>query len=350
MVMGMANLAMATGNIGRDGVGVNPLRGQNNVQGSCDMGSFPHELPGYRHVSDDDRARRRSRSCGARKIQRRAGSAHPEHVRRRDRRHLPGLFVQGEDIAQSDPNTKHVQAALAGDGARRRAGPVPQRDREVRPRVPAGHVVPREGRHLHQRRAADQPRASGDEAEDRQARVGGRLRDRRRPWATRCTTTPAARSWTRSPPSRRRSPASPSTMLDEVGSVQWPCNESAPRARRSCTSTASCAGTGRFVATPYVPTDGAQHAPVPADPDHRPDPEPVQRRRPDPSHGERRVAPEDVLEIHPHDAEERGINDGDKVTLASRVGETTLRASVADRMPAGWSTRRSTTRSPAPTW
>ena len=52
MVLGMANLAMATGNLGREGVGVNPLRGQNNVQGSCDMGSFPHELPGYRHISD----------------------------------------------------------------------------------------------------------------------------------------------------------------------------------------------------------------------------------------------------------------------------------------------------------
>ena len=64
MVMGMANLAMATGNIGRDGVGVNPLRGQNNVQGSCDMGSFPHELPGYRHVSDDGAVRCTS-SCGA---------------------------------------------------------------------------------------------------------------------------------------------------------------------------------------------------------------------------------------------------------------------------------------------
>jgi formate dehydrogenase major subunit len=51
-VMGIANLAMATGNVGREGVGVNPLRGQNNVQGSCDMGSFPHELPGYRHISD----------------------------------------------------------------------------------------------------------------------------------------------------------------------------------------------------------------------------------------------------------------------------------------------------------
>ena len=53
MVMSMANLAMATGNIGRNGVGVNPLRGQNNVQGACDMGSFPHEFSGYRHVSDD---------------------------------------------------------------------------------------------------------------------------------------------------------------------------------------------------------------------------------------------------------------------------------------------------------
>src|SRR5262249_49178756 len=52
-VMAIANLAMATGNIGRPGVGVNPLRGQNNVQGSCDMGSFPHELSGYRHISND---------------------------------------------------------------------------------------------------------------------------------------------------------------------------------------------------------------------------------------------------------------------------------------------------------
>ncbi|HMT44764.1 MAG TPA: molybdopterin-dependent oxidoreductase, partial [Chakrabartia sp.] len=51
-VMAIANLAMATGNIGRRGVGVNPLRGQNNVQGACDMGSFPHELSGYRHISD----------------------------------------------------------------------------------------------------------------------------------------------------------------------------------------------------------------------------------------------------------------------------------------------------------
>ena len=71
MAMAMANLAMAAGHIGRAEVGVNPLRGQNNVQGSCDMGSFPHELPGYRHVSDPASARSSraagvSRSCPSR--------------------------------------------------------------------------------------------------------------------------------------------------------------------------------------------------------------------------------------------------------------------------------------------
>src|SRR5947209_19743916 len=64
-VMAIANLAMVTGNIGRPGVGVNPLRGQNNVQGSCDMGSFPHELSGYRHISEDATRHMFEQLCGA---------------------------------------------------------------------------------------------------------------------------------------------------------------------------------------------------------------------------------------------------------------------------------------------
>ena len=87
-VMAIANLAMATGNIGRRGVGVNPLRGQNNVQGACDMGSFPHELSGYRHISDarDPRAVRGGLGRCARS---RTGPAHPQHARRRARWQLP---------------------------------------------------------------------------------------------------------------------------------------------------------------------------------------------------------------------------------------------------------------------
>jgi formate dehydrogenase major subunit len=90
---------------------VNPLRGQNNVQGACDMGSFPHELPGYRHISGTEVRDVFEKALG-RGTQSRAGPAHPQHARRRRRRHLRGIYIQGEDILQSDPDTKHVKAGL----------------------------------------------------------------------------------------------------------------------------------------------------------------------------------------------------------------------------------------------
>ena len=111
MVMAMANLAMATGNIGREGVGVNPLRGQNNVQGSCDMGSFPHELPGYRHVSDDA-VREVFEQVWGRPIEAEPGLRIPNMFDAALAGTFRAMFVQGEDLAQSDPNTKHVKAAL----------------------------------------------------------------------------------------------------------------------------------------------------------------------------------------------------------------------------------------------
>src|SRR6185437_4409403 len=112
MVMGMANLAMACGNIGRDGVGVNPLRGQNNVQGSCDMGSFPHELPGYRHVSDDT-VRHVFETLWGRTILAEPGLRIPNMFDAALDGTFLGMYIQGEDFAQSDPNTKHVTAALS---------------------------------------------------------------------------------------------------------------------------------------------------------------------------------------------------------------------------------------------
>ncbi|MEQ8495480.1 MAG: molybdopterin-dependent oxidoreductase, partial [Gammaproteobacteria bacterium] len=111
MVIGIANLAMATGNIGREGVGVNPLRGQNNVQGSCDMGSFPHELPGYRHVSDDATRALFEAAWGI-ILDDEPGLRIPNMFEAAIEGDFKGLYVQGEDIAQSDPNTQHVSAAL----------------------------------------------------------------------------------------------------------------------------------------------------------------------------------------------------------------------------------------------
>ncbi len=112
MVMAMANLAMATGNIGRAGVGVNPMRGQNNVQGSCDMGSFPHELPGYRPVGDAAVREVFNRHWGV-DLHDEPGFRIPNMLDEACAGKFKGIYIQGEDIAQSDPNTQHVEAALA---------------------------------------------------------------------------------------------------------------------------------------------------------------------------------------------------------------------------------------------
>ncbi|MCA3234669.1 MAG: formate dehydrogenase subunit alpha, partial [Cupriavidus sp.] len=111
-VMGIANLAMATGNVGREGVGVNPLRGQNNVQGSCDMGSFPHELPGYRHVSDSTTRSSFEAAWGV-GINPEPGLRIPNMFEAALTGTFKGLYCQGEDIVQSDPNTQHVAEALS---------------------------------------------------------------------------------------------------------------------------------------------------------------------------------------------------------------------------------------------
>src|SRR5690242_19620898 len=110
-VMAIANLAMATGNIGRPGVGVNPLRGQNNVQGSCDMGSFPHEFSGYRHVSDDATRHLFELDWGV-KLEKEPGLRIPNMLDAAMDGSFKAIYIQGEDILQSDPDTKHVAGGL----------------------------------------------------------------------------------------------------------------------------------------------------------------------------------------------------------------------------------------------
>ena len=110
-VLAMANLAMLTGNLGRAGVGVNPLRGQNNVQGSNDVGSFPHELTGYRHVSDPQAARA-VRGEWHVTLDPEPGLRIPNMFDAALDGSFKGIYIEGEDIAQSDPNSQHVAAAL----------------------------------------------------------------------------------------------------------------------------------------------------------------------------------------------------------------------------------------------
>jgi len=333
MVMGMANLAMATGNIGREGVGVNPLRGQNNVQGSCDMGSFPHELPGYRHVSDDA-VRQVFDTLWGRTVLDEPGLRIPNMFDAALEGSFRALFVQGEDIAQSDPNTKHVKAALTamdlvvvqdlfenetaklahvllpGTSFLEKDGTFTNAERRinrVRPVMP-----PRTGKHEWQI-VCEIAQAMGYPMEyDRSSQIMDEV----------AITTPtfAGVSF---------------DLLDKVGSVQWPCNAQAPLGTPIMHVDHFVRGKGKFVPTHYVPTE-----------------ERSTRKYPlilttgrilsqyNVGAQTRRTAnvtwhPEDVLEMHPHDAEDRGIRDGDEVVVASRVGETRLHAKIADRMPVG---------------
>ncbi|MEP6527029.1 MAG: formate dehydrogenase subunit alpha [Nocardioidaceae bacterium] len=333
MVMGMANLAMATGSIGREGVGVNPLRGQNNVQGSCDMGSFPHELPGYRHVSDDA-VREVFEQVWGRPILEEPGLRIPNMFDAALDGSFRAVFIQGEDIAQSDPNTRHVQAALSAMDL------VVVQDLFLNETAKLAHVFLPGTSFL-------EKDGTFTNAERRINRVRPVMRPKtgKHEWQIICEIAQAMgykMHYDNTSQIMDEVAATTPTfagvsfeLLDRVGSVQWPCNDKAPVGTPIMHVDGFVRGKGSFVQTAYVPTE-----------------ERSTRRFPlilttgrilsqyNVGSQTRRTAnvawhPEDVLEIHPHDAEDRGIRDGDLVSLASRVGETTLHAKIMDRMPVG---------------
>ncbi|MFF9127178.1 formate dehydrogenase subunit alpha [Streptomyces sp. NPDC014889] len=333
MVMGMANLAMACGNIGRDGVGVNPLRGQNNVQGSCDMGSFPHEFTGYRHVSDDA-VRTVFEELWGRTIVAEPGLRIPNMFDAAIDGSFRGLFVHGEDIAQSDPNLKHVTAALEAMEL------VVVQDLFLNETAKFAHVFLPGASFL-------EKDGTFTNAERRVNRVRAVMKPKtgKHEWQIVCEIAAAmGYPMEYDHPSRIMDEIAQVTptfrgisyaTLDKLGSVQWPCNEEAPEGTPTMHVDAFVRGKGKFVVTTYLPTNERTTSRFPL----------VlttgriltqynvgaQTRRT----GNVAWHPEDLLELHPHDAEVRGIGDGDMVTLTSRVGGTTLRARVSDRMPPG---------------
>ncbi|MGE0706148.1 MAG: formate dehydrogenase subunit alpha, partial [Vicinamibacterales bacterium] len=333
MVMGIANLAMVTGNIGREGVGVNPLRGQNNVQGSCDMGSFPHELPGYRHVSDQATRALFESNWGVH-LEPEPGLRIPNMLDAALDGSFRGIYIEGEDIAQSDPDTQHVTAAL------RAMECVVVQDIFLNETAKYAHVflpgstfLEKNGTFTNAERRISpvrkvMPSLSGKEDWEITQMLSNALgypMNYRHPSEimdeiARLTPTFTGVSYEK---------------LDRLGSIQWPCNDSAPEGTPTMHVDAFVRGLGHFVVTRYVPTEertsrkyplilttgrilsqynvGAQT-----------------RRTPNVVWHD-----EDRLEIHPSDAEMRGIRTGDWVGVRSRAGETVLRAVITERVQPG---------------
>ena len=332
-VMAIANLAMATNNLGREGVGVNPLRGQNNVQGSCDMGSFPHELPGYRHVSDKA-ARDQFEAKWNVKLMDEPGLRIPNMFDEAIYGNFKGLYLQGEDILQSDPDTHHVTSALESMEC------IVVQDLFLNETAMYAHVFLPGSSFL-------EKNGTFTNAERRISRVR-RVMDPINGYEDWQITQKFANAlgypMNYSHPSEIMDEIASLTptftgvsfsKLDELGSIQWPCNEKAPEGTPIMHIDEFVRGKGNFVITEYVPTSEKVNAKYPL----------VlttgrilsqynvgaQTRR---THNNRWHS-EDVLEIHPHDAEERGIKSDDWVGITSRAGETVLRAKISERMQPG---------------
>ncbi len=332
-VMGMANLCMATGNLGRPGVGMNPLRGQNNVQGSCDMGSFPHEFPGYRHVGIDA-VRRIYENEWQVHLDPEPGLRIPNMIDAAVDGSFKVLYVQGEDILQSDPNIQHVAAGLqAMDCVIVQDLFLNETARYAHVFLPGATFLEKDGTFTNGERRINRVRkihtAPGGHADwevtQMLAQALGYPMDYRHASQimdeiARTTPSFAGVSFDK---------------LDALGSVQWPCNEAQPEGTPVMHVGRIVLGLGRFMLTPYVATRERATRKFPlllttgrilsqynAGPQTR-------RTANVHWHGE------DVLEIHPADAEVRGIRDGAWVSLASRVGQTTLRAQVTKRVMPG---------------
>ena len=335
MVIGIANMAMATGNLGRDGVGVNPLRGQNNVQGSCDMGSFPHEFPGYRHVSDPVTHKLFETAWQA-NLSDEPGLRIPNMFDAAFDKTFMGLYCEGEDIAQSDPDIQHVHAAL------RAMECVIVQDIFLNETAKFAHVflpgssfLEKNGTFTNAERRISPVR-----------KVMSPLTGYQDWEVTQMLSNAMGYPMNYSHPSEIMDEIASLTptfagvsydKIDQLGSIQWPCydEDSVGTPIMHEETFMRDNGKGLFMLTEYVATAertsrkfplilttgrilsqynvGAQ----------------TRRTENNVWHSE------DRLEIHPHDAEDRGVKNEDWVGIKSRAGETVLRALITDRVQPG---------------
>ena len=333
MVMGIANLAMATGNIGREGVGINPLRGQNNVQGSCDMGSFPHELPGYQHISDD-KVRASFENVWQVTLDHEPGLRIPNMFDAAIAGTFKALYVQGEDIAQSDPNTLHVEKALQSLDC------LIVQDIFLNETAKFAHVLLPGSTFLEKNGTFTNAERRINRVRKVMPPLGGK-----EDWeVTMALSNALGYSMNYNHPSEIMDEIASLTptftgvsydKLEQLGSIQWPCNEAHPSGTPIMHEIDFPIGKGNFAITSYLASEersnrrfplllttgrilsqynvGAQT-----------------RRTPNQAWHD-----EDVIEIHPSDAEPRGIHSGDWIGITSRAGQTVLRATVTERMQPG---------------
>lgn len=334
-VMCLGNLTLSCGMLGREGVGVNPLRGQGNVQGGSCLGSWPHVFSGYRFVTDDEVRASFEKDWGV-TLDAEPGLRLPNMFDAAIAGNFRGMFIMGEDPVQSDPNQGHIIQAM------RQMECVVIQDLFLNETAKYAHVflpgsssLEKDGtftsaeRRVNRVRKVVEPLAGYQDWEIVVLLMNAMGYPAQYADAGEILNEVA-----------RLSPAYKGIsfeLLDRIGSAQWPCDENAPEGtevlHRKTFPRAN--GRGTFMLTEYVPTAERTN-----------DTFPLllttgriltqynvgtQTRRTE----NNRWHAEDVLEICEHDASVRGIKDGDRVRIASRFGSTELRAKYSERVSGG---------------
>jgi len=333
-VLALANLAMLTGNVGRASTGVNPLRGQNNVQGACDLGALPNVYPGYQKVDDPD-AQRKFQDAWGTELPAEPGLTVVEIINAAADGDVRALYVMGENPMLSDPDISHVKEALENlDFLCVQDLFLSETAQLADVVLPATSFAEKDGTYTNTERAVQRVRkavaAPGEARPD---------------WKILCDL--ADRLGYDMPY------ADPSEIMDEIASLtpiyggiafdrleehglQWPCADRDEPGTKFLHEGEFRRGLGRFYATPFREAD------------ELPDDEypyllttgrflyhfhtgTLSRQ----TEGLERLSPPAPFEINPDDAERDGIADGDMVQVSSRRGTVTARAVVTDRSPEG---------------
>ncbi|NJL27126.1 MAG: molybdopterin-dependent oxidoreductase, partial [Thermoanaerobaculia bacterium] len=333
-VMTLCNLALLTGSVGKPGAGMLPLRGQNNVQGNADMGGMPNQVTGYQRL-DDDAVRERLAAVWGKLPPKEPGLTIPEMIDGAARGEIKGLWIQGEDVVQSDPNQRHVIAALEKlDLLVVQELFLSETARYAHLVLPAVSVLEQSGTFTNGERRIQLVRPAvpppGEARPDWEAvRDLGKVLGEAWDYPT------------------------PAEVMDEIARVaprlfggvsydrlegdglQWPCPANDHPGTATVHADGFIRGKGQLVAIDFVPSpehgvEGYPYLLVTGRVLEHYNVGTMTRRTPS-----RELVSEDRLEIHPQDAEHERLHEGDRIEIESRWGRTTVPVHLSRRVAPG---------------
>lgn len=333
-VMALCNLGMLTGSIGRPGAGMLPLRGQNNVQGNADMGGMPNLVTGYQALEAPE-VRARLEALWGHAPPTEGGLTIPEMLDAACSGDVRALWIQGEDVVQSDPNEAHVRAAMERLELLVVQELFPSQTASYAHLVlPAAGALEQDGTFTNGERRVQRVRAAvpppGEARPDWEA-----VRDVARALGEDWPYEQASEVWDEIARVAPHLFGGISYARLEAGGIQWPCPAPDHPGTGTVHASGFLRGRGKLACVDYVPspeeTDQEhpyilvtgrvlQHYNVGS----------MTRRTPN-----RELIPEDVLEVHPDDAAHEALPDGARAELASRWGSTCVRVAHSTRVTPG---------------